>query len=432
MYINISNIFYQFQKLSIAEQTSSGPRKMHINPKFANRPLPAIPPPKPARNSLARSQSFSPSVPQQQQKPKEPLYAKLDDPSLKIDLAKKDTFEASIKKTVESNKVLVNPNFSGTVVRRRAGAGGGVPVKPMRHSLMVTSDVAKHLDLQLKKVKSSACVTPKTSVNKENLPSTSKTKMNLFTPLRKSAFKKIGSRKLIRRKSGSPGTPKASFKKIGNKKLIRIVTNASDNENKSANSYDVKTKTKIIKNVKNTPSNAAKYKFSFITPLSLRKSRTRGTANSGSIKKSSGKKSISRFRSRFKLDKRQKVTKTEPKVLFQGSGQSRLKKMSGSTYRVSATKLSKVTSSKVQHPSLTNNKVITVQGVKFSVADNGRKLRRVPSTSGGSTCPPRVTPSRDTGYSASVSASNPTTMSSSSPQTDTTSAPRISGIKDCH
>ena len=419
---------FQFQKP--AEQPAPGPRKMHINPKFANRPLPAIPPPKPVRNSLARSQSFSPSVshpPQLQQKPKEPLYAKLDDPSLKLDLAKKENFVASIKKTVESNKVHVNPNFSsGAVVMRRPGA---VPAKPMRHSLMVTSDVAKHLDLQLKKVKSSACVTPKTSVNKENQPSTSKAKLNLFTPLRKSAFKKIGSRKLIRRKSGSPGTPKASFKKIGNKKLIRIVDYSSDIDNKSATSsiYDVKTKTKIIKNVKNTPSNAAKYKFSFITPLSLRKSRTRGSSNSGSIKKSSGKKSISRFRSRFKLDKRQKVTKTEPKVLFQGSGQSRLKKMSGSTYRVSATKLSKVTSSKVQHPSLTNNKVITVQGVKFSVADNGRKLRRVPSTSG--TCPPRVLPNKDTGYSASVSASCPTTMSSSSPQTDTTSAPGVAGSK---
>merc|ERR1719273_289059 len=149
---------------------------------------------------------------------------------------------------------------------------------------MVTSDMTKHLDQKLKKVKSVACITPKAILDKENLPSTSKTK-NLFTPLRKSAFKKIGSRKLIRRKSGSPGTPKASFKKIGHKKLIRIVD--SENKTKSVEStpYDVKTKTKIIKNVKNTPSNAAKYKFSFITPLSMRK-RTSVIRNSGSLKKS--------------------------------------------------------------------------------------------------------------------------------------------------
>ena len=62
-----------------------------------------------------------------------------------------------------------------------------------------------------------------------------------------------------------------------------------------------------------------------------------------------------------------------------------MKKLSGASYRVSATKLNKVSSkghqsAKVQ--SLSNNKVITVQGVKFTVADNGRKLRRVPSSSG--------------------------------------------------
>ena len=307
---------------------------------------------------------------------------------------------------MENNKVLVNPNFSGSVVARRPAKT--VPSKPMRHSLMVTSDVAKHLDLQLKKVKSSAAITPRTSLNKENLPSTSKTK-NLFTPLRKSAFKKIGSRKLIRRKSGSPGTPKASFKKIGHKKLIRIVD--SENKNKSVEStpYDVKTKTKIIKNVKNTPSNAAKYKFSFITPLSMRK-RTSVIRNSGSLKKSSGnKKKLSKFRSRFKLDRRQQKvgTKTEPKLLFPAAGASKLKKVSGSgsVYRVSATKLSRV-----QGPGAAS-KVITVQGVQFSVADNGRKLRRLPSAS-----------SAQLHYSASVSGQTQATTTSCSPQTDTAAA----------
>jgi len=399
--------------------------KMHINPNFTNRPLPSIPPPKPARHSLVKSNSFS-----QPSKPKDPIYAKLNDPALKIDSIKKDSFEATIKKSVENNKVLVNPNFSGVV--RRVPAAGRPPSKPMRHSLMVTSDVAKHLDLQsLKKVKSSVVLTPKTSLNKENQPSTAtKTKLNLFTPLRKSAFKKIGSRKLVRRKSSSPGTPKASFKKIGNKKLIRVV-NAGEEKKSSPNSstYDVKTKTKLIKNVKNTPSNVAKYKFSFITPLSMKKSRSR-LSNSGSIKKTSGKKSLSSFKSRFKLDRRQKAGKTEPKVLFQGSS-SKVKKLSGASYRVSATKLNKVSSkghqsAKVQ--SLSNNKVITVQGVKFTVADNGRKLRRVPSSSGAcainmATVSSSTNTSPGLTYSASVSGSCPTNASTS-PQTDTASTSR--------
>ena len=402
---------------SRASPAAKQTRRMHINPNFANRPLPSIPPPKPARNSIVRTQSFSSSSQHPPRVPtREPIYARLNDPSLKLDDAKKDSFDAAIK-----NKVLVNPNFSGTtsVTRRPAKT---VPNKPMRHSLMVTSDVAKHLDIQMKRVKSSDPVTPKTSVNKENLPSTSKTKINnLFTPLRKSAFKKIGSRKLIRRKSGSPGTPKASFKKIGNKKLIRIV----DGENKGNDSpnssfFDVKTKTKLIKNVKNTPSNAAKYKFSFITPLTGKKSGSR-VLNSGSFKKSSGKKTLSSFRSRFKLDRRQKLTKTEPKALFQSG--AKMKKMSGSTYRVSASRLTKVGTNtkkpglpgaKVQ-AGLANNKVISVQGVKFSVAENGRKLRRLPpapATTGSTTTSPGLS-----GYAASVSASCPTNQSSS-PQTD--------------
>ena len=213
---------------------------MHINPKFANRPLPSIPPPKPARTSLVRSHTFSSS----QLPPPEPIYAKLTDPSLKIDPAKKESFEESIRK-----KVLINPNFPSTVVTRRAGGGSGAPNKPVRHSMMVSSDMTKHLDKKLKKVKSVACITPKVNLtDKENLPSTSKTK-NLFTPLKKSAFKKIGSRKLVRRKSKSPGTPKASFKKIGNKKLIRVVESGAQDKI-STSQYDVKTKTKIIKNVK--------------------------------------------------------------------------------------------------------------------------------------------------------------------------------------
>jgi len=342
-----------------------------------------------------------------------------------MDRNKKEMFEESIKKSLENKKVLINPNFGVS--------SKTCPSKPARHSLLITSEMSQRLDRELEVTKTKELgETPKISVDKENVPS-AKSKMSLFTPLRKSAFKKIGSRKLVRvkRKSvGSPGTPNASFKKIGSKKLIRIQESAAKDKSVSDKTsiYHVKTKTKIVKTVKNTPTNTSKYRFSFITPLSLRKPKVT-TKNSGSLKKSSGKKRLSSFRSRFKLDRRSKQSKAEPKVLFQTSNQPRLKKLSGTTYKVSATKLSKVSShppskphrTKVHqaqpHPTLANSKVITVQGIKFSVADNGRKLKRLPSS----------VPSPSLSYSASVSQSCPTSTSpgqvSSSPQADSRTSP---------
>jgi len=337
-----------------------------------------------------------------------------------IDRSKKEKFEESIKKSLENKTVLINPNFgvpSKTVH----------PSKPARNSLLISSEMSKKLEHELEMNRRKEQETPKVSFDKENVPS-AKSKMNLFTPLRKSAFKKIGSRKLVRvkRKSGgSPGTPNASFKKIGSKKLIRIQESAvKDKHGDKASMYQVKTKTKIVKAVKNTPTNTSKYRFSFITPLSLRRPKV-VIKNSGSLKKSSGKKRLSSFRSRFKLDRRTKPVKAEPKVLFQTSNQPRLKKLSGTTYKVSATKLSKVSThppSKPNrtkhlaqaHPSLANSKVITVQGIKFSVADNGRKLKRLPTS-----------PFPSLSYSASVSQSCVTSTSpgqaSSSPLADKTS-----------
>jgi hypothetical protein len=194
---------------------------------------------------------------------------------------------------------------------------------------------------------------------KENQPSTSKKSSFLFTPLRRTAFKKIGDRKLIRlkKKSLSPGTPKPSFKRIGNKKLIRIRDSLTGGEAKPPGSplqvYEIKTKTKLVKSVKNTPSNASKYRFSFITPLSVRKLKlARGEPPvSESLKRSGGsqKKTGGSFANRFKLDRRPKAVKaaegrkaaamavaepTKEKGMLKRSSQSRLKKLSGSTYHV--------------------------------------------------------------------------------------------------
>jgi len=398
---------------------------MHINPKFANRPLPSVPPPpKPARSSLARNMSLSTtSLPRSQHQARENIYARVGGEMPPINRSKKEQFEESIKKSLENKTVLINPNFGVSKATH--------PSKPARHSLMITSEMSKKLENELQRNRRKEHETPKVSLDKENVPS-AKSKINLFTPLRKSAFKKIGSRKLVRvkRKSGgSPGTPNASFKKIGSKKLIRIQeSTAKDKCNDQGSMYQVKTKTKIVKSVKNTPTNTSKYRFSFITPISLRRPSKLSNKNSGSLKKSSGKKRLSSFRSRFKLDRRTKSVKAEPKVLFQGSGQQpRLKKLSGTTYRVSATKLSKVqahapskphrTKHLAQpHPTLANSKVITVQGIKFSVAENGRKLKRIPTS-----------PSPSLSYSASVSQSCATSTSpgqaSTSPLTDNKASP---------
>jgi len=405
------------------------PKSMHINPRFANRPLPSVPsvpaPPKPARNSLVRNVSLSStSLPEEPRR--ENIYARVGGELPALDRTKKEQFEESIKKSLENKTVHINPNFGVPTKPTH-------PSKPARHSLMVTSEMSQKLEEELQMNRRKELETPKASVDKENVPS-SKSKLNLFTPLRKSAFKKIGSRKLVRvkRKSGgSPGTPNASFKKIGSKKLIRIQESAAKNKDSEKGSmYQVKTKTKIVKAVKNTPTNTSKYRFSFITPISLRRPSKFVNKNSGgSLKKSSGKKRLSSFRSRFKLDRRAKSEKTEPKILFQGSGhQSRLKKLSGSTYKVSATKLSKVQAHHAPskphrakhlaqpHPTLATSKVITVQGIKFSVAENGRKLKRLPTP-----------PSPSLSYSASVSQTCATSTSpgqaSSSPLADNKVSP---------
>ena len=372
----------------------------HLNPKFtvhqqlattssskyAHRPLPSIPTPtndirpeKPARSTRPRpvSQYCSVSSYTSSQysidRRTDPIYASIKQPGLKLDAAKQAEYEASIRAKVVSASARVQQ------------AAAAPPSKPVRNSLAV-EDQQK--------------LSPS---EKENQPSSSsavKAKTNIFTPLRNSAaFKKFGSRKLVRVKSPS-ATPTTSFKKIGSKKLIRITEKSvpSTSKDKNSPSYQVKTKTKIVKSVKNTPSNRSKYKFSFITPLANRKSRYLTNSSSGKkIHSTGGRKSLSSFRTRFKLDRRSKTKVPQPQVLFKNSSGTKLKRLSGSTYKVSATKLQKVPANSQQqpvkpgrskyraklrtvNPGLAASKVITVQGVKFAVGDNGKKLKRLPSS----------------------------------------------------
>ena len=372
-------------KFTIHQQLGTTSSSHNLNPKYAHRPLPSIPTPtsstrpeKPARSTRPRpvsQYSTSSSYTSSQysiDRRTDPIYASIKQPGLRLDAAKQAEYEASIRAKVASASARVQ---QATAVP---------PSKPARNSLAV-EDQQK--------------ISPS---EKENLPSSSsvKAKTNIFTPLRNSAaFKKFGSRKLVRVKS--PGTtPTTSFKKIGSKKLIRITEKSvpSSSRDKNSPNYQVKTKTKIVKSVKNTPSNRSKYKFSFITPLANRKSRYLASSSSGKkIHSTGGRKSLSSFRTRFKLDRRSKTKTPQPQVLFKNSSGTKLKRLSGSTYKVSATKLQKVPANSQQqvvkpgrskyraklrtvNPGLAASKVITVQGVKFAVGDNGKKLKRLPSS----------------------------------------------------
>ena len=371
-------------KFTIHQQLGTTSSSHNLNPKYAHRPLPSIPTPtsstrpeKPARSTRPRpvSQYSTSSYTSSQysiDRRTDPIYASIKQPGLRLDAAKQAEYEASIRAKVASASARVQQATSVP------------PSKPARNSLAV-EDQQK--------------ISPS---EKENLPSSSsvKAKTNIFTPLRNSAaFKKFGSRKLVRVKS--PGTtPTTSFKKIGSKKLIRITEKSvpSSSRDKNSPNYQVKTKTKIVKSVKNTPSNRSKYKFSFITPLANRKSRYLASSSSGKkIHSTGGRKSLSSFRTRFKLDRRSKTKTPQPQVLFKNSSGTKLKRLSGSTYKVSATKLQKVPANSQQqvvkpgrskyraklrtvNPGLAASKVITVQGVKFAVGDNGKKLKRLPSS----------------------------------------------------
>ena len=361
--------------------TSSSSSSHNLNPNYAHRPLPSIPTPtsstrpeKPARSTRPRpaSQYSYTSSQYSIDRRTDPIYASIKQPGLKLDAVKQAEYEASIRAKVASASARVQQ------------AAVAPPSKPARNSLAVED----HQKLS--------------PSEKENQPSSSsvKLKTNIFTPLRNSAaFKKFGSRKLVRVKS--PGsTPTTSFKKIGSKKLIRITEKSvpSTSRDKNSPSYQVKTKTKIVKSVKDTPSNRSKYKFSFITPLANRKSRYLTNSSSGKkIHSTGGRKSLSSFRTRFKLDRRSKTKTPVPQVLFKNSSGTKLKRLSGSTYKVSATKLQKVPANSQQqpvkpgrskyraklrtvNPGLAASKVITVQGVKFAVGDNGKKLKRLPSS----------------------------------------------------
>jgi hypothetical protein len=307
----------------------------------------------------------------------EPVYANVN-AGLALDIKKQQDFVHSIQQQTEV--ALRRPHTAATAEGRPRP-----PAKPVRNSILLdrhhftsiptgpsgTSHVGTTEHQQ--RVPPAGTDPPAATVlaiastpaasrskvdEKENLPSTSKKSSFLFTPLRRTAFKKIGDRKLIRlkKKSLSPGTPKPSFKRIGNKKLIRIRDSLTGSEAKTPGSplqvYEIKTKTKLVKTVKNTPSNASKYRFSFITPLSVRKLKlARGEPASESLKRSaeSTKKTGGSFANRFKLDRRPKAVKVaerskvmaaaavEPakeKSMLKRSSQSRLKKLSGSTYHV--------------------------------------------------------------------------------------------------
>merc|ERR1719186_929472 len=431
----------------VSPKTKTSGSTVHVNPKFSTRPLPPVPgsstsktPVKPQRTSVSKVAQKLTLPPEA-----EPIYSNIHlnpsfSTSVSIDQKRKIEFEQAIRSSVDAqSKVLVNPRFKKHVSVPETATSDKVktrPEKPKRNSLynpQMSTPVVSSTPL----VSSTpACKT--SNEEKENVPSSSvkSSKYNLFTPLRKTAFRKIGTKKLVRVKSKSPTahTPfNTSFKKIGSKKLIRISKNTEKSTDKDspARVYNVKTKTKIVKK---TPTTATKSRFSFVTPMSLRRhkfiQRNSSTKLVLSAGKSVGTPTKKRsFRDRFRLDRRPKnilEPANKKKVISKKPSQSKLKSISGSLYHVSPTCLKKSAPSKPSRttqtyrqkptaivPSLAANKFITVQGVRFAVADNGRKLKRLPDADDQSTAP-ATTPFTSPG-SSQTSPSNPPSKPSPQP-----------------
>lgn len=331
--LNQAHINPKFQ-LQASADPDSGMKKAHINPNFVARPLPEVPS-------------------QQQNQDKKQYYV---NPSF-LDPTKAKAYDESIKKAAETKKIFFNPKkFQGTPSQ--------TPKATTHHK-----------------------VSPGSSSEKEN-----KLKRTMMTPsqCKKSLFKKIGTRKLIRVKGNKHSTSptgsvnvvkinspilaksegsKVRFKKIGTKKLVQVkdvsLVATPPNRFSSPRRYKTKTKRKLVVR---TPRSL------FSTPFSLKKKTVR-TFNSplkiDKRHKQFGQRFSSIF-SPFRVDRRCKtpvavvvkpvpVAKPVPSVSEQKSAELKMKRPVPP----------KPTRKKL------STTLINVQGVRYSVTDNGRKLNRL-------------------------------------------------------
>lgn len=238
-----------------------------------------------------------------------------------IDANKKQAFAESIEKTVASKKVFVNPNFQE---KRTHVAGHAQPTKGN------SSSVA--------------------TAEKENLGT-------VPSVPRKKVFKKIGSRKLIRIKTSSSAKPSP-----GNK-----------SHKKSPNLVYRKTNKSPV-----TPLRRGNLFFKLVTPLSLRKMKSKPKI-SPFLKNRLNRTHSAAFAKRwnpFKLDRRPPAAKvTNPEVSKAAAPTTTPK----TTSSLISPKMAKSLPPPKPVRSRRANKetLVNIEGVRFKVSENGKKLNRV-------------------------------------------------------
>lgn len=266
-----------------AAPIASGPSP-HINPNF-NRPLPPVP---------GDSSVKAPHV--------NPAFIK---PAVAIDVAKQKEYDdAVVKKASEAiaqNKVFVNPKF---------GNSKTTFVDPSRKKV----------------VKKNAAADSPNSSEKENSPG------GPSASNRRTVFKKIGRRKLVRvdNKKGQQQHPKKKmvtattevvqpsrstpFRKIGTRKLIRLQSRHKSPKKTTPNHLVYKVKSSRV-HAATTPRNSPSAKRGFlmsrlVTPLSLRRKRS---SPSPRLSKSHNAYLFHKVLNPFKVDRRPKKQRTEAK-----------------------------------------------------------------------------------------------------------------------
>lgn len=309
-----------------AEKSANG--KVHVNPNFVNRALPPIP------GSSSKA----------------PAKAHIN-PNF-LDGSKAKAYEEAIKMAVQG-KIHVNPHF-----------------KPQ--------------------------ISPTSALEKENIktpPAHAKTP-SAFSSATKSIFRKIGQRKLVRVKSKvkvtatpgqepTPSSSRGSFTKIGTRKLIRS-NKQSTSRSALDGKYKVKTDKKII--VRQSPR--------FTTPFASRK-RKRLSSSPSVVRKK--RFTLARVLNPFRVDRRHETNLIrKPSKRIVNNHRTNASKMTTPATFVIPAPVPAAKVSKSETPGMMKTPVppkparktpvrpkpattlINVQGVRYSVSENGRKLNRIP------------------------------------------------------
>jgi hypothetical protein len=340
----------------------------HINPNFSNRPLPAVPPAK-ANDAKAH---INPAFITRKADLIDPTKQKEYDEAV-VRKAAAAMAAVAFAKQNKTSKVYVNPKFGNAK--------------------------STYIDPNRKKVVSKKCDSSPNSSEKENSSPGSS---------RKTVFKKIGTKKLVRISSKPKKTMVATievqqarstpFRKIGTRKLIRLQSRntAEAKSPKTAKHhfvYKVKTSRKIVKTPKKTtpppPPPSVKRTPGFlmsrlVTPLSLRR-RTKHTPSSpGKLSKSyNGSHLLNRvLKNPFKVDRRMKKKKAEeereetPKLLPPPPPPPMQTPKS-----IPPPKPARKQPSAHPAQKQASEAIVNIDGVKFKVSENGKKLNRMETAS---------------------------------------------------